>query len=301
MKAEDVIESYVRDVAVQLPRAKRADVAFELRALLHEELAGRAQAEARTPDRAMAMDVLKAFGRPAEAAQRYQARPALIDAADTHHFLIWALGGAVVLVMHRALGNEFDTGDAFLQWLGVLLVVFALLGWVRRRSPDALAWKARRGPERVPRWESVLLMLAFIVFPVSMYAAPMAYARLLVPDTLSVAGMALATEFAGSTLRMLTLGLLVGLALQYAAAFVAGGMPRWLRWAGIALNLAIGVLLIAHASHAVQVFVSAKSNATATPWFLATGGMMVLFGLYYAWREWSLIPPAPASSHVARG
>ncbi len=301
MKAEDVIESYVRDVAVQLPRAKRGDVAYELRALLHEELAGRAQAEGRTPDRAMAMDVLKAFGRPAEAAQRYHARPALIDAADTHHFLIWALGGAVVLGMHRALGNEIDTSDAFLQWLGVLLVVFALIGWVRRRSPEALAWKPRRGPEWVPRWVSVLLVLAFVVFPVAMYAAPMAYARLLVPDAVSVAGMALAPEFEGSRLRMLTFVLLVGLPLQYVAALVLGTMPRWLRWVGVLLNLAIGVLLIVHASSTVQVFVSAKSNATATPWFLATGGMMVLFGLYYAWREWSAVPPAPASAQHSPG
>ena len=34
MTADDVIQSYVTDVALKLPRASRNDVAFELRALL---------------------------------------------------------------------------------------------------------------------------------------------------------------------------------------------------------------------------------------------------------------------------
>lgn len=295
MKADEVIESYVRDVAGQLPRAKRGDVAFELRALLHEELAARAEAEGRAPDRTMAMLLLEKFGRPAEAAQRYHARPALIDAADTHHFFIWALGGAVVLAMHAALGNEVDKDAMVLQWLGILLVFFALAGWWRRRRPDVFSWKPRRGPEWMPRWQSALQLVAFVVFPVSMYAAPVAYARLLLPDTVSVAGMALAPEFAGSGLRILTQGLLIAIACQYAVALVSGVMHRWLRLADVVLNLSIGVLLVAHASPTRRVFESAKANENAAPFFLATGGMMVLFGLYYAWREWALIKPAPAS------
>ena len=42
MNANDVIESYITDVALRLPRRQRNDVAFELRALLHEELQARA-------------------------------------------------------------------------------------------------------------------------------------------------------------------------------------------------------------------------------------------------------------------
>ena len=86
-----------------------------------EELAGRAQESGRPPDRAMAMAMLQAFGRPAEYAQRYHARPALVEGADNHHFLIWATGGAVVLVMHAALNPQqhVDLDGLFLQWLGV--------------------------------------------------------------------------------------------------------------------------------------------------------------------------------------
>ena len=79
MDANEILESYVRDVADCLPRARRDDVASELRSLLAEELAGRAQESGRPPDRAMAMAMLQAFGRPAEYAQRYHARPALVE------------------------------------------------------------------------------------------------------------------------------------------------------------------------------------------------------------------------------
>src|SRR5262245_8316293 len=66
MNANEVIESYVCDVARSLPRDKRNDVAFELRALLADELAAKAQAAGRAPDEAMAMDLLQRFGRPAD-------------------------------------------------------------------------------------------------------------------------------------------------------------------------------------------------------------------------------------------
>lgn len=50
MTADDVIQFYVRDVASYLPRKKRNDVAFELRALLQDELAAKASAQGRAPD-----------------------------------------------------------------------------------------------------------------------------------------------------------------------------------------------------------------------------------------------------------
>ena len=96
MDINAIIDSYVRDVAACLPRAKRNDVAYELRALLDEELAGRAQVAGHAPDKAMVMAMLADFGRPAEAAQRYHTSAPLVAAADTHHFLIWALGLSLI-------------------------------------------------------------------------------------------------------------------------------------------------------------------------------------------------------------
>ncbi len=75
MNVSDLIETYVTDVAVQLPRRQRNDVAFELRALLGEELQAKAEASGRAVDTAMTTDLLRDFGHPDVVAARY--RPVL--------------------------------------------------------------------------------------------------------------------------------------------------------------------------------------------------------------------------------
>ena len=122
------------------------------------------------------------------------------------------------------------------------------------------------------------------------------------PDAVRVDGLALTAEFAGSWQRMATLALLVAMALQFAVGLVLGRLPVSLRRVGVALNLALGVMFIAHASPmtafaggpSFEVFALAHANTVATPIFLALGGMMLLCGLYYAYREWACIRPAPA-------
>jgi hypothetical protein len=64
MTANEIIEAYVADVAVQLPRKQRNDVAFELRALLQEQMQDRADAVGQAADASMATDMLRAFGNP---------------------------------------------------------------------------------------------------------------------------------------------------------------------------------------------------------------------------------------------
>ncbi len=104
MNANDVIESYVTDVAVRLPRKQRNDVAFELRALLNEGLQDKAAAAGRPADAddpAIATEFLRAFGRPEDVAARYRPTLTIIDPADGPKFLraaviglalIWSLG-----------------------------------------------------------------------------------------------------------------------------------------------------------------------------------------------------------------
>ena len=97
MNPEAIIETYVADVVRRLPRAKRADVAFELRSLLNEELQGRAADSGRPADAAMADDLLKGFGAPVDVADRY--RPAgftIIRPADAPRFAQVALIGVGV-------------------------------------------------------------------------------------------------------------------------------------------------------------------------------------------------------------
>jgi len=161
MNALDVIEAYVADVATRLPRAQRSDVAFELRALLGEELQARADAAGRSADADMATELLRAFGRPADVAARYRPTLTVIDPADGPAFvrataiglgLIWGAG------LLLRLGGPTDSLGAWLQllaawwggtvlpslwWPGLLVVGFGLSAWSRRRRPAVSDWKPR--------------------------------------------------------------------------------------------------------------------------------------------------------------
>lgn len=163
MNANDVIESYVTDVALQLPRKQRNDVAFELRALIDEGLQDKADAAGRGVDAAMATEFLRAFGRPEEVAARYRPTLAIIDPVDGRSFLratviglvvIWCLG--LLESLQQPIGSGGDvlnllarwwwgTAIPSLWWPGMLVVGFAAAAWVRRRWPQASEWKPRAG------------------------------------------------------------------------------------------------------------------------------------------------------------
>jgi len=106
---EAIIDTYVTDVVRRLPRKQRADVAFELRSLLAEELQDRAESAGRPADAAVTMDLLAAFGRPVDVADRY--RPAgftIIRPADAPGFARVSLIGVA------------------LQWLVSLVTVYSI-------------------------------------------------------------------------------------------------------------------------------------------------------------------------------
>ena len=175
MNANDVIESYVTDVAVQLPRKQRNDVAFELRALINEELQGRAEAAGRGIDAAMATGFLQGFGHPDEVAARYRPALTLIDPADGHKFLrlaviglaiIWCLG--LLQRLGQPIGSAGDvlnllgqwwTGTAIpsLWWPGVLVLWFGAAAWSRRRWPQGATWKPRAG-DRIHGGRAAMMM-----------------------------------------------------------------------------------------------------------------------------------------------
>jgi len=163
MNANDVIESYVTDVAVQLPRKQRNDVAFELRALLNEGLQDKAEAAGRGADATMATEFLRAFGRPEDVAARYRPTLTIVDPADGHKFLraaviglatIWCLGLWVHLRQPIHSGGDLLTALGqwwgatvipSLWWPGVLVVGFGVASWTRRRWPQTSEWKPRAG------------------------------------------------------------------------------------------------------------------------------------------------------------
>jgi hypothetical protein len=164
MTAGDVIESYVTEVAAQLPRKQRNDVAFELRVLLNEELQGKAEATGRAADAAMATELLRAFGHPKDVAARYRPRLTIIDPADGHKFLRATVIGLVILWcaglwMRQPIDSGSDLLLALSQWWwatvatvipslwwpGLLVVGFGAASWTRRRWPQTSKWKPRAG------------------------------------------------------------------------------------------------------------------------------------------------------------
>ncbi len=161
MNPNELIEAYVADVGVRLPRKQRNDVAFELRALLQEELQGKSEAAGRDADADMAKELLQAFGHPAEVAARYRPTLTIIDPADGHRFLqATGLGLAIIWCggLLRLLLQPTDSSLGFLGtlgqwwgntlipsfwWPGVLVVGFGLTGWTRRQTPQSLEWQPR--------------------------------------------------------------------------------------------------------------------------------------------------------------
>lgn len=297
MNTHEVVESYVCEVARCLPRAKRNDVAFELRTLLSDELLAKAQAAARAPDHAMVMDLLKGFGSPAEVAARYHQRSVLIDSADTHHYLIWALSGAVTLSLLSALSPsaERDNGDEFLKWLGALVIIFAVRGWWRRRPARAMAWKPKRGQDWMPRGLSLLSLVATAVFPLFVYAAPQLFVETMFFGRVVSDGVVLTESFARSGERMAGIVMLGLLVVMYGAVLVQGRYASWSNWTFAALHGALGLLMGAHGglARAGQVFTTAKANEVAAPIFGVVGTFLLMCAFYGVYQEWARIKPAP--------
>lgn len=165
MNANQIIEAYVADVAIRLPRARRNGVAFELRTLLHEELQDRADAAGREADAAMATEYLNAFGHPVDVAARYRPQLGIIDPADGPAFLrasvvglllIWTAG---LLAEWPSLASGEHTLSVIgrwwvgtvvgsLWWPGVLVTGYGLAHWIRSTRARAPAW-APRSADRI--------------------------------------------------------------------------------------------------------------------------------------------------------
>lgn len=197
MTANDLIEAYVADVARRLPRAQRNDVAFELRALLREELQARAEGAGRDADPAMATALLRDFGRPAEVAARYRPALTIVDPADGRAFLratviglaiIWTLG--LLTRLRQPIGSGLDllqplsewwlgTVIPSLWWPGLLVVGFGLAAWSRRRWPGKAEWTPRAEDRAEVSRAALVLGLAGIVCGVLVLLDPRWFVDLL--------------------------------------------------------------------------------------------------------------------------
>lgn len=297
MNADDVIESYVTEVAARLPRRQRDDVAFELRALLDEELQARAEAAGRDADAAMAIALLRDFGHPAEAAARYRPTLTIIDPADGPGFLratviglalIWCAGLLAQMQQPAdllSLLGQWWTGTVIpsLWWPGVLVVGYGAAAWSRRRWPQSPGWKPRAADGI--RGGRASLVMGLFAMSLGLYllvnphwvldffwggrAAPAAYEAL---------------SYTDAFLRRQAPVLLVLVALNIPlaiAAIVSGRRPVVLR----RLETFLALLTCAAMAWAVAdgpIFMAASSDHTAK-FFMALIVALMLAGMAASW------------------
>jgi hypothetical protein len=146
MEASTIIESYVDDIARRLPRGSRNDVALELRAQINEQLDRVVAKTGRVPDRELALEVLRGFGRTEQVAARYLSEGLSIIEPDLAAAFLKSVAACVAIQWALTLPNVlfspltftewlFGWGIGALWWVGVLVTWFGVAAWVRRRSP----------------------------------------------------------------------------------------------------------------------------------------------------------------------
>lgn len=179
MLPDEFINGYVDDVVRLLPRRGRRDVALELRALLVDALAAKAEDAGRATDEAMARELVIGFGRPAEVAARYGPVFTIIDPADSRRFLWLTVAGmgffglfmSMPALMRFPVSSRAEVvgllaewwrffGLYLLWWPGLLVVCFAVTAWLRRRRSAAAAWEPRRKDgDRISRAGYIVLII----------------------------------------------------------------------------------------------------------------------------------------------
>ncbi len=174
MDVDALIDTYVQDVVQLLPRRQRDDVALELRGLVHEELQSRAASRGHALGAEIALDGLRAFGRPQEVAARYYEPWTIIPPTETRRCVFAAVVGAAVLVALSPLGSAppqpAQLGVAILAWLGLLAAYFGIQSLAQRRSGAAKPWTPR-AHDSVSRVGS-LALIALIGVGMLAYGAP---------------------------------------------------------------------------------------------------------------------------------
>lgn len=296
MKPADVIESYARAVAAQLPVKQRADVAAELRALLTEELAG--------GDEAAALALVRRFGRPSEVAARYHTPYAIVDPIDTRSFVLVAVVGALLIpTTNQRLPFSIDSATAqvwFLAWLGALVILFALKSWAARRWPDSFRWKPSpvRDDDRV-QWLAQVALIAILAFYEVTYLWPGTVISMVSGGNVDP-GLLVYTQDFANPLRMLWFALVVPLLIALEAMVILQGRwSRLTRTSEIMLFLLAGTQLGWHASYG-DIFANAGADRGARMACQLLGAAFVLTAVYKMYREWGRIPPAQKNLHPAQ-
>ena len=253
MHATEVIEAYIDDIVRLLPRRQRDDVAAELRSLLNEELHARGQESGRLPDRALALSLVRGYGRPNEVAARYQPVWSIIDPADSRSFVSAAIIGAGALLVLGALTRTMPAlpgiaGDlvqiGILAWLGLLVVVFGAKNWIRRRWPARAVWKPRDRDRANRVRTAVLVPIAMSI--VVLYGAPSWVLDQISSGRLDTSWATYTADFERLRLPCF-IGLMFGLLALLSLVAIQGRWRRLTRCINIGLNMALACLVLSFA------------------------------------------------------
>jgi hypothetical protein len=191
MKPNDIIEAYVTDVVRGVPRKDRNDIGLELRNLLTEMLADKANEEGKAADGATALDMLREFGVPADVAARYsEAGFSIIPANQTRAFTLLAFGG-IALQWAISLPSVFQGqpiatwwfagGLGALWWPGFLVMMSIIGAWADQKGWFEKTWNPRIiDPERIDRRMFAIGLGLLAIGAIAMASLPFLVDRL--PD-----------------------------------------------------------------------------------------------------------------------
>jgi hypothetical protein len=296
-----LIEAYVTDVMKRLPRRQRNDVGFELRALLGEELRGRAGDAGRLPDEAMTLELLGGFGHPDEVAARYHPPGVpIIPPSQTRAFawasfigiaLQWAssLPLAVASGEPNWIGRWWVTGGlGALWWPGFLVVVTMIAAFIRQRWPAAsTAWKPKViDPDHVNR-PLYLLGMAGALAGIGFWVLLASWAMTTTSDSVIAKVFEFDAGFLATRAPMIALYWTLGLVLLAVVTF-EGRWRSLTRKLNLALEIACCVML-AWLLIAGPVFVSPATDDGVKVGFAALLVMLLGKLVWTAWRPRSRI------------
>ena len=187
----DLIDRYVHEVSVSLPRKLRQDVAAELRSTLEETLEARQESNPKEAAEDAAVAILQDFGPPSELAAsyrpdaRYLVGPTLYPAfRSTVRICLLVLVGLIVLGLFTGLGDgalpvkrwfaallgSFDSFvTASLTLIGLLVLVFGIVErasggpGTSRRAWDPRSLPSVDDPNRTSRVGMVMKIALLVV------------------------------------------------------------------------------------------------------------------------------------------
>lgn len=304
MTPEAVIEAYVGDVARRLPRARRNDVALELRALLFEELQGKAEAQGRAADEAMALSLVRGFGAPDDVAERYRAPGfVIVPAARTAGFVQLAIAGVLLqwllslpAALLRTPGQELQAlgswwvshGIGALWWPGFMVMAAIIAGWVRHQWPPAqpAAWRphpADRDDINRMTWAALFVAAAA---GASILAASPWLARELLPPA--------AQHIFNFDPDFLSTGAAIVVAMWSAHAVLAALVIFEGRWRPLTRKLdlvlaAAWILVMGWLAFGPRIFLNPPTEEAAKGW-MGVILLLVLADLALKLRRWLMSP-----------